>query len=159
MRLAGPCDSICEDSDVEALEQVLDGRGNLIVVDLLLCGYLVVDAVELEAEGLGLVLGIRDAHDRGSGQWFGCVCRSLDNCVLLELLLEQRPNARDHSDTHGWLGLRGAGKNGVGQRSMRALQTCRRIQGNKRRRIENALPAWRVGIGGSVARACLLLLT
>jgi hypothetical protein len=55
--LACSGDSIGEDGDVEALEQVLDGGSNLVVVDLLLGGQLVVDAVELEAESLGLVLG------------------------------------------------------------------------------------------------------
>lgn len=69
------------------------------VKELLLRGVLLVDGAELEAEGLGVVLGTRDAHDCGGSVALELLGR--DDGVCIDLLFQQRTDPRDDAYAHG----------------------------------------------------------
>lgn len=64
MRFSCACDAIREDRDIEAVEEVLDGRGDLSVEEILLTSFMVVNGIEMEAEVLGGVARIGYTDDR-----------------------------------------------------------------------------------------------
>lgn len=79
----------------------VEKRLTLIIEDLLLSSFLVINAVELETVRLGFVFGVWNAND-------GCACQgltrcwsSLDYCVLVQLILQERPDTSDYANRHG----------------------------------------------------------
>lgn len=110
MCFAGACDAVCEDSDVEAIEEVFDRRGDFMVKDLLLCSILVVHAVELEAERLHVVLWIRYPHNGRTTRALTANRLCSDDGIFVKLKLEQGSDAGNNADTHGC----GRGSEGLG---------------------------------------------
>lgn len=77
------------------------GQHTLLVKQLLLGGGAVVDALELEAEGLGLVLRIGDSDDVRQRVFVPRGALSGNNGVLIELVPEQGSYTGKHADAHG----------------------------------------------------------
>lgn len=85
----------------------------LSVKQFLLCRGAIVNAVELEAEGLGLILRIGDADHIRRRVFVASSTLGGNNGVLIELVLEQGSHAGKHTDAHGgsgeWRGLARSG--------------------------------------------------
>ncbi|KAI7242112.1 hypothetical protein KC330_g195 [Hortaea werneckii] len=99
MCLAGAGDSVCEEGDIVAFEKMLD--------HVCLCRLLIIYTVELEGEGLCLILGVRYPHEVLVLRLLGWCARCLYDHVLLDLLLEKRPNAGDDANRHDWVSVVG----------------------------------------------------
>ena len=105
--------SVREDGNVISLEEVLDSwrycglstlptilgtfEQTFVLEYVLLCRFLSIDAVELEAVLLGEVLRVWDLDD---GWFVVCAIVARDNLVAFVLRLQERSNSRDDPHTH-----------------------------------------------------------
>jgi hypothetical protein len=76
-----------------------NGLPTFIGKQFLLGRFLVIDAIESKAEFFGLVLRIGYPHNVHRFPLLAALCAH--NSVLVQLLIEERPYARNNPDRHG----------------------------------------------------------